>query len=609
MLEKGMIEEGITRIGAEQEICLVDSSFSPVPLAMEALDELKDDHFTTELARFNLELNLDPQEFSGGCLSVMEKQLVDSLKKLENVLTPLQADYVLCGILPTIRRSDLTMENITPKPRYYALNDAISSMRGGEYEFRIQGTDELITKDNSVLFESCNTSFQVHYQVGADEFAEKYNWAQAIAGPILASSTNSPMLMGKRLWRETRIALFQQSTDTRAIHELMREQEARVLFGKGWVDKSVIEIFKEDVARYRPLISDIIEEDSMETLSSGGVPSLRALRLHNGTVYKWNRACYGITDGKPHLRIENRVFPSGPTVLDEMANTAFWLGCMHGMPDKYKGIWKKVDFDLAKTNFHQSAKLGMGTMYRWIDGNIYSAQDLLLKELIPIAEDGLKKAKINKKDINRYLDVIRDRVESGMSGSQWALDSFAQLKKKGTVAEAMVAITAATAKRQKKNTPVHKWKLASIDEAGSWINRYWRVDQIMSRDLITVNQDDLIDLVPNIMSWQNIRHVLVENDKGDLVGLVTSGMLVKYYSTRTEKEAKNKVTVKQIMLKKPVTIPPEMLTAEAISLLRKRGIGCLPVVKDKKPIGIVTEHDFVNVADHFLEEFRKKNKG
>jgi predicted transcriptional regulator len=231
---------------------------------------------------------------------------------------------------------------------------------------------------------------------------------------------------------------------------------------------------------------------------------------------------------------------------------------------------------------------------------------LVTEVLLPIAKDGLNKAGISQKDSERYLKIIYERTKTGKSGSQWMIDSAQNMKNRGTKEEKMIALTAGMAKRQKTNRPVHRWGLAKIDEAGSWINRYWRIDQIMTREVYTVNQNDLIDLVPNVMNWQNIRHVVVENEKGSLVGLLTSGTLVSHYSACLMSE-KHPSKVKQIMIKNPITIQEDALTKDAISLMRKHKIGCLPVLNKKKElVGIVTEHDFVNVADHFLQEFLKE---
>lgn len=603
MLEKGMIEEGITRIGAEQELVLIDKHFLPSPIAIEVLEDLASDpHFTNELSRFNLEINLDPQKFDGDCLSKMEAELRGCLNFLGKTLEKWEADFAMVGILPTIRRKDLSLDNLTPIPRYFALNDAILQMRGGPYEFRITGTDELITRHETLMMESCNTSFQVHYQVGMDEFASKYNWAQAIAAPVMAVSTNSPLLFGHRLWRETRIALFQQSADTRRNLGHEREVHGRVFFGHNWVKDSVMDLYREYVARHRVLISREIDQDSIDFLANGKIPKLQALSMHNGTIYTWNRACYGITDGKPHLRIENRILPSGPSVIDEMANTAFWLGLMHGMPPEYANLSETVDFDLVRGNFMRACKVGMGMMFRWIDGKVYTAKDLILKELVPIAEEGLQKANIDPKDIKRYMAVIKGRAKTGKSGSQWMLDSFESLKKKGSRDEALIAVTAGLVKRQKKDEPVHKWDLADMTEAGSWVNRYWRIGQVMTRDLYTVQEDDLVDLLPNILVWKNIEQLLVENEEGNFVGIVTASQLLQHYITRLTD--KTDVTVKDIMICDVPTVTEETLTTTAISLLRQHNINCLPVVTDNGMlVGAVTEHDFLNVADRFLQEF------
>lgn len=604
MLENNAFESGITRIGAEQEIALVDSTFRPVNTAQKILDDLSDHPLiTNELPLFNLEVNLTPRELTGNCLALMEKELKAELKKIYASGSRFDTTPVLAGILPTIRQSDLVMDNMTPNPRYFALNAALTGMRGSEYDFRIQGTDELITKLDSIMFETCNTSFQVHYQVDADNFVDAYNWSQVIAAPNLAVATNSPLLLGKRLWRETRIAVFQQSTDTRRSTGMLRDQEARVYFGHAWAKGSVADIFKDDVARYPVLIASDIAQDSLSMVQEGKVPQLKALRLHNGTVYKWNRPCYGIGGGVPHLRIENRILPSGPTVIDEMANTAYWIGLMRSMPANMKKITNKVDFDQIRTNFYKVAQMGMGTAFKWLDGKHYNVQDIILNEMLPMARDGLKQANVNPDDISRYMDIIEERVKTGRTGSQWMLDSFNKLKTKGTQDEALLAVTAGMIKRQRKNLPVHKWAVGNIDDAGSWVNRYWRIDQIMTTDLYTAKEGDLIDRIPNLMSWKNISYVPVENEDNELVGLVTYAELINYYARHTQAEQANTL-VKDIMIKAPITIKMETLTIEAINIMRRNKIGCLPIIMDKnKLVGIVTKEDFVNVADHFLQEF------
>ena len=602
MIAEGMIEEGITRIGAEQELSLIDQFYRPASIADKTLAVVNDPHFTNELSKFNLEINLDPIKLEGRSLSSMHHHLQGYLDILQAKLQQLKANYILVGILPTIRSSDLEIQNMTPQRRYEVLNEAIIEMRGGPQEFRIQGTDELITKNNSVMFESCNTSFQIHYQVGAQDFKSAYNWAQAIAAPVLAAATNSPLFLGKRLWRETRIALFRQSTDTRGRAEELREIKARVYFGDSWVEKNVLDIIKDDIASLRFLVIGDITEDAMATLKQGQLPKLQAFNLFNGTIYKWNRPCYGISEGKAHLRIENRYLPAGPTVQDEMANMAFWVGLMHGRSGKYQRISEELTFDTVKSNFVKAARMGLTAQLSWLDQKRYKAEDLILNELAPIAREGLQKAQIDSKDIDTYLGILEERVRTGRTGSQWLVDSFSSIKSAEGIDAAVVASTAGLWKRQQSDQPVHKWSPAQIKEAGGGINRFQRIDQIMSRKLYTVQEEDLIDMAPNIMMWKQVRHLMVENKKGELVGLVTLGRLGQHYSLQVRSK-KNTVPVKNVMVKEVIAVTPETPTVEAAALMRAHKIGCLPVVNaDQKLVGIVTERDFVKVAELLLKE-------
>lgn len=609
MLERNMFEHGNVRIGAEQELCLVDRHLRPANVGIDILKEINDPHFTTELAKFNLEINLDPLAFTGDALTQMEGQLNALLQKADQLAKSHNARVILTGILPTIKQSDLEFENITPYRRYHSLNEAMLKQRGGQFEFNIKGTDELVTKHDSMLFEACNTSFQVHLQVNADDVVDKYNWAQAIAGPVLAAATNSVLLFGKRLWDETRIAVFEQTVDLRNLENPERDIKSRVDFGTGWVKDSITEIFQHDIAYYKLLLAADIQEDALEVLKSGKIPKLTALNLFNGTIYKWNRACYGITDGKPHLRIENRYIPSGPTVIDEMANAAFWLGLMEGMPDNIKDIASLMDFDHAKQNFIKAAQMGLSAQFRWKDGKRYTAQDLIVNELLPMAAKGLEKMKINENDIDKYLDIIEKRVINHQTGSIWAFQSFTELRRSVGVEESIMAVTAGMLRRQQKGNPVHTWSYADISESGSWEGKFKYVHQVMSKDLYTVQSEDLIDLVTNVMNWRNLHHVPVENDEGEVIGMISSADLLKYYCRKNM--INDKHTVNDIMTHDPITIDPFTLTTEALKIMRRNNLGCLPVVKDKKLIGILTEFDFVYIAEHLFEELtnieRKEN--
>ena len=604
MLDGGMIESGVRRIGAEQEIFLIDESHRPAPVSPAILEDLDPKYFTTELGRFNIECNLDPREFEGDCLSQTEKQINELLVDARAAAEKHNADIVLTGILPTLDKSDLTLDNMTPVPRYRALNDAMDRLRSGDYQFRIKGVDELNVHHDNVMLESCNTSFQVHFQVGPEEFAPLYNVAQAVAAPALAAATNSPLLFGKRLWRETRIALFQQSIDTRASTSHVRDQLPRVSFGRHWVDDSVLEILQEDVARFRLLIGAEIDEDPFELLKSGTPPDLKAVRLHNSTVYRWNRPCYGIGGGIAHLRIENRVLPAGPTPLDEMANAAFWFGLMRGVSEQYPDITKVMDFEWAQDNFVSAARLGLRAQLRWPGQESVPAGDLIRKELLPLARHGLLDRDIDSSDVDRYLGVIDERVASGNTGSQWMLSSLSAFKEAGTKTERLAAITAATVHRQREGKPVHEWELANMEEAGGWTRHYARVEQLMTTDLFTVNQDELVDLVAAMMDWEHIRHVPVEDNEHRLVGLVTHRNIIRLMARG---EAKDRpVPVSEVMHTKVYTVTPETSSLEAIALMREHKIACLPVCDDGVLVGILTERDFMRIAGQLLEaELRK----
>src|SRR5262249_27446632 len=346
--------------------------------------------------------------------ATMEAQLAERLTHLGKALGPHGVGFVLTGILPTLRKSDLGLENMVPNPRYQTLNRAMTELRGADYEITIKGVDDLRIKHDSVMVEACNASFQVHLQVGAKDFARLYNLAQALSGPILAAATNSPLLFGRRLWSETRIALFQQAVDTRKTD--LRDSLSRVTFGRAWVKQSVLEIYKEDILRFRTLVGTDLDENPMEKVERGEAPQLKALRLHNGTIYRWNRACYGVMNGKPHLRIENRIMPSGPSVVDEMANAAFWLGLMTELGATVEDVTRRMEFDHANNNFYTSAREGLGAHFTWLDGEEIIAYRLILDKLLPAAEAGLGRAGIAEEDVKKYLGIVDQRVRTGRTG-------------------------------------------------------------------------------------------------------------------------------------------------------------------------------------------------
>lgn len=586
MIKNDMFEKGIQRIGAEQEFCLTNRNWEPSNRSEEVMQALQDPHFTHELAKYNLEINLDPVELKGNCFEQVEKQLRDLLGKTEKLLDEKDQHIILTGILPTITPRHIQHDHLTPNPRFEELNRIMRQHKGGDFELHIQGVDELITKHDSIIFEACNTSFQAHLQIDHKEAVDQFNWAQAIAGPVLAISTNSPLLLGKELWAETRIALFQQSIDMRSGSTLIREQQPRVTFGTRWLKQSISEIFKEDIARYNFLIASDIENDSLDVLKKGGIPELDALKVHNGTIYRWNRPCYGVANGVAHIRIENRYIPSGPTVLDEMANYAFWVGLMKGMPDEYKNIWEKMDFHRVKANFFRAALSGMETKLNWL-GKAVDTKELINDELLPIAEEGLRMANVDDESIRKYLGVIRQRLGS-RNGSQWMVHAMRELREGRLKDVALKRMTALMHRNQSSGKPVGEWKPASKDQLTGNELKLSKIHEIMSTDPQTVHEHDLVDLVLRIMSWRDIHHIPVENEQGECVGIIT-----KKDIEDGGKRYKNigDLLATELMITEVVTISPDDNISKARKIMLEKEIGSLPVVFDGKLVGVVTKYD------------------
>jgi CBS domain-containing protein/gamma-glutamyl:cysteine ligase YbdK (ATP-grasp superfamily) len=598
MLEHGRVESNVRRIGAEQEMFLIDREMRPAPLSVEVLNKAAEPRLTTEIARFNLEANLSPRVLSGSCLRQMEAELRELIGKARTAAESFGADVLLSGILPTLQPSDLTLDNLTPVPRYHQLNREVIRSRGGPFSIYIKGLDELHLTHDNIMMESCNTSFQIHYQTTANDFVRDYNLAQAITAPVLAVAVNSPLLFGKRLWQETRVALFQHSTDARSRPQLARSHPARVSFGDKWLEHSVIALFHDQISRFRPIMLSEPDEDPFLVLARDETPRLSALSLHNGTVWRWNRGCYGVADGVAHLRIENRALPSGPTVADEIANAAFFAGLMLALPNEYGDVAKRMTFDDAKANFFRAARHGLDAQFNWIDGQSYSAATLILDHLLPLARVGLKNAQVSTDDADKYLDIIKERARSRQTGALWVMRSFAAMSD-APQEQRRRRLAASMLECQKKDRPVHLWPIARASDDDDWEHGYRTIGQFMSTDLFTVRPDDLIDLAASLMDWRHIRHVPVENEEGRLVGLVTHRDLLRLLSQgRHDKD----VTVRDVMVANPVTVLPATPTLDAIQIMREQRIGCLPVVENDQLVGIVTSYDFLEASARLFQE-------
>lgn len=607
MLDGEMLEEDVRRIGAEQEMFLVDSAMRPAPLAVEIIEEACDGRLTTEIGKFNLEANLTPRGFSGDCLLSMQNELDEILAVVRTAAGKYDAGVVMAGILPTIQLSDLTTDNLTPLPRYREIDRVVTMLHGQDRVIQIKGLDELQLTLQDTFIEFCNTSFQIHLQVGAKEFVRYYNWAQAISAPVLASAVNSPLLVAHRLWHETRVALFQHAIDTRSLVHRERSQPPRVNFGERWVNESILEVLREDAVRFRILLTQAVEEDSLDMLAKGGIPSLSSWRLHNGTIWRWNRPCYGIVDGKPGLRIEARYLPAGPSVVDEMANAAFFLGLMTELPEEFGDITDHMSFDDAKNSFYNVARYGLNGQIRGLDGKSRRVGRLILEELLPRARKGLTRAGIDESDSERLLDVIEHRVKAEKSGACWMIDSLAAMDKRAKLNVRMRTLTAAMRTHQENGeVPMHLWPLARIPEESEWIDNYKTVEQFMAVDLYTVRPEDILDLAANLMHWRHVRHVPVEDDAGHLIGLVSHRDLLELIALG-KIHRQGEIVVRDVMKTDLLTVRPETPTLEALDLMRENRIGCLPVVKDEKLVGIITAYDFLTVSAKLFEERLKRN--
>ena len=575
------ILEDYDRIGAEQEFCLIDENLRPNPINEEILKKVKTHGFVTEIAKFNMELNIDPIDLGALALRKMEETLVNKMKIVTDVANRNNADIILTGILPTVRKYDLRFDNITNNQRYFDLCNAISKYRGQKYKIRISGLDELIFQHDSPLIEGCNTGFQFHLQIAPDIFHKMYNFAQLIAAPVLATSVNSPMLFGKRLWNETRIAVFQQATDTRIIGNYHLESLPRVTFGNNWLQKSLIEIFKEDITRYKILLKSLSQKQN--TRINKNLPKLTALTLHNSTVYRWNRPCYGIYKKQPSIRIENRMLPAGPTIVDEVANSAFWLGLLTFYKNSdIDDISKLMKFDDARINFYAAAQQGIDATFKWFNGVRIEARKLILNELIPKAAIGLSSINIKPKDIEKYLNIIKERTAKRKNGARWIIDSYDTLSNKFSKQNTLTTITSEIIRHQKTNQPVHTWE---IPKNSVVINNPSKllIEECMERDITSIHENDIFELAYQINNWSQKNYMVVVNDKGEITGLLDSDVFLneKYIQNRKS------IHVKKIMKKRPTTITPDITISQALQCMEIKNVDILPVTENKLFIGII----------------------
>ncbi len=430
--------------GLELEAWLIDDQARPAAVIQALLDRLDDPMVVPELAKFNVELNVQPQALNSLALSRLQQELQQTWERCQSAAAGLGVRVLMTGILPSAQQQDLTLNNMSAMKRYRALNEQVLRLRNGQpLQLDIHGREHLNILHRDVMLESATTSLQVHLKVSPDQVVRYYNAAQIVSALTLAASTNSPYLFGRELWEETRIPLFEQSVDIGGLGGAARGPLRRVSFGSGYAKESLFECFAENQQHFPVLLPTAFDEPDA---------AMRYVRLHNGTIWRWNRPLIGFDDdATPHLRIEHRVLPSGPTVVDCIANTAFFYGLVHSLATCERAPELQLPFATARDNFYTAARKGLDAQISWLDGRKQPAQSLLLDQLLPLAACGLDLLEIDAQDRDFYLGIIRQRIHNGCTGSRW---QRAWVARHGND---MQLLTEAIYERQQSREPVHDW--------------------------------------------------------------------------------------------------------------------------------------------------------
>jgi gamma-glutamyl:cysteine ligase YbdK (ATP-grasp superfamily) len=432
--------------GYELEACLVDGRLDPAPVNDQFLKILDSPLASPELARFNVEVNSTPRPIKDHVFSAFHDELNTTWQQCRQAAAELDVQVCAIGILPTLTNELLTLANMSLMERYRALNRQVLHLRKGKpLVFDINGVEHLRVVHRDVMLESAATSFQIHLQVDPHDAVNLFNTAMVLSGPMVALCANSPYFLGKDLWDETRIPLFEQSVATGGYDGAAFGPIRRVTFGSNFVRDSLMECFMENLDHY-PVLLPMVFDNTTKTLPH--------LRLHNGTIWRWNRPLIGFDEqGEPHLRIEHRVVPAGPSLIDTVANLAFFYGALASLAKQDTPLYQEIDFVDARDNFYHAARLGLRASVKWSNAWQGAARDLLLEKLLPAAHDGLNQLGVASADINEYLGVIEGRLMTSVNGCQWQRSYVARHGRD------MRALTAAYMERQREGKPVHEWTI------------------------------------------------------------------------------------------------------------------------------------------------------
>ncbi len=460
MLRERLFDENPNTVGQEIELNLTDEHGMPAMRNVVALEAIASPAWDTEVGQFNLEINVPPRMLDGDALDQLETELRADLNAADARARTTGSHLVMVGILPTLAEHDVHEDSMSANERYKVLNEQIFAARGEDMRIEIDGAEQLLTHMDSITPESACTSVQLHVQVSPDSFANYWNAAQSIAGVQVALAANSPFLFGRRLWHETRITLFEQATDTRP--DELKEQgvRPRVWFGERWIT-SVFDLFEEN-ARYFPALLPVCEdEDPFAVLAAGSVPQLGELTLHNGTVYRWNRPVYAVVEGKPHLRVENRVLPAGPTVADIVANGAFYYGLIRALAEADRPVWTRMSFAAAEDNLHSAARYGIDATLYWPGLGDVPVTELVLRRLLPLAYEGLDGWGVDRVRSDRLLGIIEQRCLTGRTGATWQSSTVHAIEKSSDAGrpEALRRMTQRYIEHMHTNEPVHTWPI------------------------------------------------------------------------------------------------------------------------------------------------------
>ncbi|GAA2444972.1 MULTISPECIES: glutamate--cysteine ligase [Streptomyces] len=450
-------------VGLEIELNLAGADGMPRMMNAEVLERIASRDFQTELGMFNLEVNIAPHRLGGRVFDQLAEELRTGLAYAHRKAQEVDAGIVMIGILPTLSQDDLVSGNLSDVDRYRLLNDEIVTARGEDFTLDIEGVERLSCTASSIVPEAACTSVQLHLQVTPERFADVWNAAQAVAAVQIAVGANAPFLFGRELWRESRPPLFTQATDTRPPELQAQGVRPRTWFGERWIS-SAYELFEENVRYFPALLPICDDEEPLRVIDEGGVPNLQELALHNGTVYRWNRPVYGVVDGVPHLRVENRVLPAGPTIDDVLANAAFYYGLVRALAEEPRPVWKRLSFEDAAANFDAACRYGIDAELRWPrpgrGGGVTTvpAVKLVRDELLPLAAAGLDAWGVERSDRKRYLGIVEERCKRRVNGASWQVETFHRALEAGLGREAALAATTRQYCRlMRQGNPVHTW--------------------------------------------------------------------------------------------------------------------------------------------------------